>query len=82
MLNLKPKEPSLGEHETVTLAVVLSLTSTDGDLSNPHDHISGTNSYSPQQLSRQERKTSTELMLMLHSAQRMGWTSETAMRKL
>ncbi|XP_054080371.1 uncharacterized protein LOC128919217 isoform X1 [Rissa tridactyla] len=82
VLNLKPKEPSLGEHETVTLAVVLSLTSTDGDLSNPHDHISGTNSYSPQQLSRQERKTSTELMLMLHSAQRMGWTSETAMRKL
>ncbi|XP_040981010.1 leucine-rich repeat-containing protein 37B isoform X2 [Aquila chrysaetos chrysaetos] len=82
VLNLKPKEPSLGDHETVTLAVVLSLTSTNGDLSNPNDHISRTNSYSPQHLSRHEGKTSKELRLMLHSIQHMGWTSETDIRKL
>ncbi|KAM6042897.1 leucine-rich repeat-containing protein 37B [Theristicus caerulescens] len=81
VLNLKPKEPSLGDHETVTLAVVLSLTGTDGDLRNPNDHISRTNSYSPQHLSRQEGKTSEELMLMLHSIQHRGWTSEADMRK-
>ncbi|KAK4808382.1 hypothetical protein QYF61_002619 [Mycteria americana] len=82
VLNLKSKEPSLGDRETVTLAVVLSLTGTDGDLSNPNDHISRTNSYSLQHLSRQEGKTSNELMLMLHSIQHMGWTSETDIRKL
>lgn len=82
VLNLKPKEPSLGNHETVTLAVVLSLTGTDGDLSNPNDHISRANSYSPQHLSRQEGKTSKELMLMLHSIQHVGWTTETEIRKL
>ncbi|XP_074892317.1 leucine-rich repeat-containing protein 37A [Buteo buteo] len=82
VLNLKPKEPSLGDHETVTLAVVLSLASTNGDLSNPNDHISRTNSYSPQHLSRHEGKTSKELRLMLHSIQHMGWTSETDIRKL
>ncbi|XP_050768015.1 leucine-rich repeat-containing protein 37A2-like [Gymnogyps californianus] len=82
VLNLKPKKPSLGDHETVTLAVVLSLTGTDGDLRNPNDHISRTNSYSPRHLSRQEGKTSKELMLMLHSIQHMGWTSEADIRKL
>ncbi|XP_075630982.1 uncharacterized protein LOC142604961 [Balearica regulorum gibbericeps] len=82
VLNLKPKEPSLGDHKTVTLAVILSLTGTDGDLSNPNDRVSRTNSYSPQHLSRQEGKTSKELMLMLHSIQHMGWTSESDRRKL
>ncbi|XP_064329185.1 leucine-rich repeat-containing protein 37B isoform X2 [Phalacrocorax carbo] len=82
VLNLKPKSPSLGDHDTVTLGVVLSLTGTDGDLSNPNDPISRTNSYSPQPLSRQEGKTSKELLLLLHSIQHMGWTSETDIRKL
>lgn len=82
VLNLKPEETSLGDRETVTFAVVVSLTSADGDLSNPNDHISRTNSHSPQHLSGQEGKTSKELMLMLHSIQHMGRTSETDRRKL
>lgn len=40
VLNLKPKEASLGDHKTITVAVVLSLTGTDTDLSNPNNHIS------------------------------------------
>lgn len=77
VLNLKPKKPSLRDHETVTLAVVLSLTSTGGDLSDPNDYISRTNSYSPQHLSRQEGKNSKEL-----SIRYMDGTSETDIRKL
>ncbi|CAM9806116.1 unnamed protein product [Bubo scandiacus] len=82
VLNLKPKESLLKKNETVTLAVVLSMTGTDGDLSSPNNHISRTNSYSSQHLPRQEDKTSKELMLMLHSIHHMGWTSETDIRKL
>ncbi|XP_026720511.1 leucine-rich repeat-containing protein 37A2-like [Athene cunicularia] len=80
--NLKPKESSLKKNETVTLAVVLSTTGTNGDLSSPNNHISRTNSYSSQHLPEQEGKTSKKLMLMLHSIHHMGWTSETDMRKL
>nr|XP_047903748.1 leucine-rich repeat-containing protein 37A-like isoform X2 [Anser cygnoides] len=80
VLSLKPKEPSFGDQETATLAVVLRPAGTDGDLSNPNDHISRTNSYSPQHLSRQEGKNSKELML--HSIQHMDWTSESDKRKL
>ncbi|EOA99702.1 hypothetical protein Anapl_11293, partial [Anas platyrhynchos] len=54
VLSLKPKEPSFEDQETATLAVVLHPAGTDSDLSNPNDHISRTNSYSPQHLSRQE----------------------------
>ncbi|XP_064380548.1 leucine-rich repeat-containing protein 37A2 isoform X2 [Dromaius novaehollandiae] len=80
VLNLKPKEPSLGGHETITLAV--NLTSTDADLSKPNDHNSRRNSHFPQHLSGQEGKSNKELMLMLHSIQHMGWTSESDMKKL
>ncbi|KAM6368584.1 leucine-rich repeat-containing protein 37A2-like [Pluvialis apricaria] len=82
VLNLKPEEHLLGDRGTVTFVVVMNLTSADGDLSNPNDDISRTNSHSPQHLSRQEGKTSKELTLMLHSIQHMGWTSETDRRKL
>nr|XP_009683646.1 PREDICTED: leucine-rich repeat-containing protein 37A2-like isoform X2 [Struthio camelus australis] len=82
VLNLKPKEPVLGGYETVTLAVVLNLTSTDADLSKPNDHIPRRNSHFPQHLSRQEGKSNKELMLMLHSIQNKGWTSESDMKKL
>ncbi|XP_053944636.1 leucine-rich repeat-containing protein 37A2-like isoform X2 [Cuculus canorus] len=80
VVNLKPQEPSLGDHETVTLVIALSLT--NSDLSNPNDPVSRTHSYSPQHLSRQEGKTSKKLMLMLHSIQHMSWTSESEIRKL
>ncbi|XP_071885103.1 leucine-rich repeat-containing protein 37A isoform X5 [Anas platyrhynchos] len=80
VLSLKPKEPSFEDQETATLAVVLHPAGTDSDLSNPNDHISRTNSYSPQHLSRQEGKNSKELML--HSIQHMDWTSESDKRKL
>uniref|UniRef100_A0A8B9QQU7 LRRC37A/B like protein 1 C-terminal domain-containing protein n=1 Tax=Apteryx owenii TaxID=8824 RepID=A0A8B9QQU7_APTOW len=82
VLNLKPKEPSLGGRETITLAVVLNLTSTGADLRKPNDHISRRNSHFSQHLSRQEGKSNKELMLMLHSIQHMGWTSESDMKKL
>ncbi|XP_075299679.1 uncharacterized protein LOC142364257 [Opisthocomus hoazin] len=82
VLNLKPKEPSLRDHETATPEVVLSLTGTDSDLGDPNDHSSRTNSYSPQHLSGQEGKPSKVLMLMLHSIQHMGWTSDNEVRKL
>uniref|UniRef100_A0A8C3CQA1 LRRC37A/B like protein 1 C-terminal domain-containing protein n=1 Tax=Cairina moschata TaxID=8855 RepID=A0A8C3CQA1_CAIMO len=80
VLSLKPKEPSFEDQETATLAVVLHPAGADSDLSNPNDHISRTNSYSPQHLSRQEGKNSKELML--HSIQHMDWTSESDKRKL
>lgn len=76
VLNLKPKEASLGDRKTVTLAVVLSLTGTDGDLRNPNNHISRTNSRSPPHRSRQGGKNSEERML--HT----GCTRETDRRKL
>ncbi|XP_042643039.1 leucine-rich repeat-containing protein 37A2 [Tyto alba] len=79
VLNLEPKESLLGDYDTVTLAVVLSVAGTDGD---PNNHIYRKNSYSTQSLSRQEGKTSKELMLMLRSIHHMGWTSETDIRKL
>lgn len=76
VLNLKPKEASLGVHKTITLAVVLSLTGTDADLSNLNNHISRPNPRSPQHLSRQGGKNSEELVL------HMGCTGETDRRKL
>ncbi|KAM6042027.1 leucine-rich repeat-containing protein 37A3-like [Chlamydotis macqueenii] len=82
VINLKPKEPSLGHRETVTFTVVLGLTGTDGDLSNPGEDISRRNSHSPQHLPRQESKSSKKLMLMLQSIQHMGWTSAADIREL
>ncbi|XP_068274753.1 leucine-rich repeat-containing protein 37A2-like [Nyctibius grandis] len=82
VLNLKPEEPSLGDRDTVTLTVILSLTSLGGDLSNPNGSISRSNSHSPQHLPRQEGKANEKLMLILHRIQHMGWTSEAEKRKL
>ncbi|PKK20374.1 putative LOC102084175, partial [Columba livia] len=76
VLNLKLKEASLRDHKTITLAVVLSLTGTDADLSNLNNHISRPNPRSPQHLSRQGGKNSEELVL------HMGCTGETDRRKL
>ncbi|XP_069732854.1 leucine-rich repeat-containing protein 37A2-like [Phaenicophaeus curvirostris] len=80
IVNLKPKNPSPGDHETITLVVALSLT--DSGLSNPNYSVSRTHSSSPQHLSRQEGKTNKELMLKLHSIQHISWTSESEIRKL
>ncbi|XP_036254559.1 leucine-rich repeat-containing protein 37B [Molothrus ater] len=55
VLSLKPKEPSLGDGETVTLVVALTL-STEGDVSSPD--TSRTNSHPPQHLLGHEGKTS------------------------
>ncbi|XP_032567366.1 leucine-rich repeat-containing protein 37A-like isoform X2 [Chiroxiphia lanceolata] len=55
VLNLRAKEPSLGDHGTVTLGVALTLSSTEGDVSSLKD--SRANSYPPEHLSRQEGKT-------------------------
>ncbi|XP_023802365.1 uncharacterized protein LOC111943671 [Cyanistes caeruleus] len=54
VLSLKPKEPSLGDHGTVTLAVALTL-STEGDVSSLDN--SRTNSYPPQHLLGHKGKT-------------------------
>ncbi|XP_066422742.1 leucine-rich repeat-containing protein 37B [Molothrus aeneus] len=55
VLSLKPKEPSLGDGETVTLVVALTL-STEGDVSSLDR--SRTNSHPPQHLLGHEGKTS------------------------
>ncbi|XP_051496050.1 leucine-rich repeat-containing protein 37A2-like [Apus apus] len=72
VLSLKSKEPSLGDHKTITFVVELSLTSTAGDLSDLNDGVSRTNSRSPQHPSRQEGKTGNrlraELKKKLHQA--------------
>ncbi|CAN8201971.1 unnamed protein product [Coccothraustes coccothraustes] len=57
VLSLKPKESSLGDHETVTLVVALTL-STEGDVSSPDS--SRTNSHPPQHLPGHEGKTSAD----------------------
>ncbi|XP_048170524.1 leucine-rich repeat-containing protein 37A3-like isoform X4 [Corvus hawaiiensis] len=57
VLSLKPKEPSLGDHGTVTFAVALTL-STEGDVSSLAN--SRTNSHPPQHLSGHEGKTSVD----------------------
>ncbi|XP_039239985.1 leucine-rich repeat-containing protein 37A3-like isoform X2 [Pipra filicauda] len=62
VLNLRAKQPSLGDHGTVTLGVALTLSSTEGDVSSLKD--SRSDSYPPEHLSRQEGKTADdELML-------------------
>ncbi|XP_032566920.1 leucine-rich repeat-containing protein 37A3-like [Chiroxiphia lanceolata] len=58
VLNLRAKEPSLGDHGTVTLGVALTLSSTEGDVSSLKD--SRANSYPPEHLSRQEGKTADD----------------------
>ncbi|TRZ09479.1 hypothetical protein HGM15179_017630 [Zosterops borbonicus] len=55
LLSLKPKEPSLGDRGTVTLAVSLTL-STEGDISSLDN--SRTNSYPPQHLLGHRGRTS------------------------
>ena len=57
VLSLKPKEPSVGDHGTVTLAVALTL-STEGDVSRLEN--SRTNSYPPQHLLGHKGKTSVD----------------------
>lgn len=69
MLKIQPKEPSLREQRTITLAVVLSLSSPDASAP------------SPQQLSRQEGNTAKELALMLQSIQHRGWSSSIDTRR-
>ncbi|XP_068034609.1 leucine-rich repeat-containing protein 37B-like [Anomalospiza imberbis] len=71
VLSLKPKEPSLGDHGTVTLAVTLTL-STEGDVSSLDS--SRTNSYPPQHLLGHKGKTSADdlrakLRKKLHKAE-------------
>ena len=71
VLSLKPKEPSVGDHGTVTLAVALTL-GTEGDVSRLEN--SRTNSYSPQHLLGHKGKTSvddlrTKLKKKLHKAE-------------
>ncbi|XP_061224980.1 uncharacterized protein LOC133220703 [Neopsephotus bourkii] len=63
VLNLQPKEPSLTEQRTVTLAALLSLSSPSASAP------------SPQQLSRQEGNTTKELTLALQSIQHRDWSS-------
>ncbi|XP_010226160.1 PREDICTED: leucine-rich repeat-containing protein 37B-like [Tinamus guttatus] len=53
VLNLKPKEPFLGGHETITLSVLLNLTSSDADLNKTNDLMSRRNSLFPQLLFQQ-----------------------------
>ncbi|XP_021233346.1 leucine-rich repeat-containing protein 37A-like isoform X2 [Numida meleagris] len=72
VLHLKATNSSLGDRETVTLAVLPSPHRADGDLRNSNDHISGTSSRSPQLPARQE----------LHGAQLMGQAREHGGRKL
>ncbi|XP_053855891.1 leucine-rich repeat-containing protein 37A-like [Vidua macroura] len=55
VLSLKPKEPSLGDHGTVTLEVSLS---TEGDVSSLNS--SRTNSFAPQHLLGHKGKTSAD----------------------
>ncbi|XP_014811966.1 PREDICTED: leucine-rich repeat-containing protein 37A-like [Calidris pugnax] len=82
MSNLSPKETLLGDQEIVTLRIVLSLASTDSDLSKASDHNSRTNSYPPQHPSRQESKTSKELRQMLRRIQHTHQISEIEISKL
>ncbi|XP_027488200.1 leucine-rich repeat-containing protein 37B-like, partial [Corapipo altera] len=58
VLNLRAKEPSLGDHGTVTLVVALTLSSSEGDVSSLKD--SRSDSYPPEHLSRQEGKTADD----------------------
>ncbi|XP_027562197.1 leucine-rich repeat-containing protein 37A-like isoform X4 [Neopelma chrysocephalum] len=89
VLNLKAKEPSLGDHGTVTLVVALTLSSTEGDVSSLKD--SRSDSYPPEHLSRQEGKTADDELMVegknnLHKAeeeeeapsskQNYGWTQK------
>ncbi|XP_027562195.1 uncharacterized protein LOC113979001 isoform X2 [Neopelma chrysocephalum] len=62
VLNLKAKEPSLGDHGTVTLVVALTLSSTEGDVSSLKD--SRSDSYPPEHLSRQEGKTADDELMV------------------
>lgn len=80
VLNLWPKKPSLGDPETVTLAVL--LTSTAGDLGNPSGRVSRTNPCCPQHLPGQGSETGEELQLMPHGIQHTGQSRETDGRKL
>ncbi|XP_053821491.1 uncharacterized protein LOC128800395 isoform X3 [Vidua chalybeata] len=57
VLSLKPKEPSLGDHGTVTLEVALTP-STEGDVSSLDS--SRTNSFAPQHLLGHKGKTSAD----------------------
>ncbi|XP_065555149.1 leucine-rich repeat-containing protein 37A-like isoform X1 [Lathamus discolor] len=61
-LKIQPKEPSLTEQSTVTLAAVLSLSSPDASAP------------SPQRLSSRESNTAEELVRMLQSVQHRGWS--------
>ncbi|XP_064492504.1 leucine-rich repeat-containing protein 37A3-like isoform X2 [Pseudopipra pipra] len=64
VLNLRAKQPSLGDHGTVTLGVALTLSSTEGDVSSLKH--SRSDSYPLEHLSRQEGKTAAdELMVEL-----------------
>uniref|UniRef100_A0A8C3U5D0 LRRC37A/B like protein 1 C-terminal domain-containing protein n=1 Tax=Catharus ustulatus TaxID=91951 RepID=A0A8C3U5D0_CATUS len=71
VLSLKPKEPSMGDHGTVTLAVALTL-STEGDGSGLEN--SRTSSYPPRHLLGHKGKTRvddlrTKLKKKLHKAE-------------
>ncbi|XP_027589892.2 uncharacterized protein LOC113994725 [Pipra filicauda] len=89
VLNLRAKQPSLGDHGTVTLGVALTLSSTEGDVSSLRD--SRSDSYPPEHLSRQEGKTAADELMFevknnLHKAeeeeeapsskQNYGWTQK------